>query len=343
MPSEDDSTQAASLTCAHFVEYISTTLETPFIVLDDVSCTEAATTTDPNRICFDITVVAAANSEVIPSLDDVNTLICIALLPPEVDALIADLSALPANNPFSTTSALTCDIVAASTPSPSVRQTPVPSTALSPTPVPRRSEEPAPTNAPEISTDNPTNAPTQKRATGTHVDASPFTLTYDATAGPGPSDFREAGLVTCDHVVSVIRNFFLGSQFITLESAFCNGNSITTNNDTMLIEYEVNFIFAPESVAVPTMSDIDSLIEITLSDPVVQNLYADLQGLPSSNPLSATTGVTYQVSRRILVEQIVPASFASARFSTRTLGVAMLFLFVPLFLRGKFTVVFISI
>ena len=154
-------------------------------------------------------------------------------------------------------------------------------------------------------------------------------MAYNAIGDPGSRDFDEAAGLTCDHIVDTIRNFLMGSTFIFLESAFCD--AVATANTPILIEFEVGVVFAKASTAVPSQSDVDELINIALSEPAVEALIADLQGLPSSNPLSSTTGVTYQVLRRLLVEGLLPARFSSAFYFTWTHGITAPFLLVALF------------
>lgn len=111
-PGQGEFDEAADLTCSRLEESIAGTLEfaAPFILLEDVDCIPKETSVDPVRICYEIGVSFEQDSEVIPTKDEVDSLICIALVPPEVEALLDDLSNLPGSNPFSSTSGLTCDI-----------------------------------------------------------------------------------------------------------------------------------------------------------------------------------------------------------------------------------------
>jgi hypothetical protein len=58
---------------------------------------------NPVAIDFTVAISFTNDASFIPSTQDIDTLIDLALLPPAYDDLIADYNALPADSPFSTT------------------------------------------------------------------------------------------------------------------------------------------------------------------------------------------------------------------------------------------------
>lgn len=360
-PSDKDFNEAAFLTCAHLEQYIATTFElgAPFILLDDMFCSDFSTTTDPHRICYEIAVTFAEDSEVLPAQGDVDSLICIAFLPPEVEDLLADLSSLMVSNPFSTTTELTCDIAAVTdaptdfpTAAPADPQTfapVIPTEApigITPNPVVVPSTEapsvtstksptdvtPAPGAAPILATEAPIQLPTtqiraapgsraqtpspsdgpmetpgRSPATGTVIDSSPFFVSYDVTGVPDATNFNEAGLLTCEHIVDVLTSFF-DSPFTILEKTYCT--PVATSTNPTWIEFEVTSIFARESVAIPE-AGVDALIKSAFSRPIDEELMEDLNALPSTNPFSTTSAISYQVLLRNLIDESFSVSSAS--------------------------------
>jgi len=115
-PSQEDFNDASDLTCLHLEEFIAGTfvLGAPFILFESAECLSIETSANPNQICYEIAVSVSPDSPGVPTQDDVDSLVCIALLPPEVDTLLDDLALLGPSNPFSRSSGLTCDIAVGS-------------------------------------------------------------------------------------------------------------------------------------------------------------------------------------------------------------------------------------
>jgi len=104
-PTLTDFEEAASVTCDHlrdfFFFFYSTNLET-FIV--DFECSILETSGgDPLSITFASCPFFADNSDRIPTQEDIDTLLQVALQPPESIALRENLQQLPPLNPFSST------------------------------------------------------------------------------------------------------------------------------------------------------------------------------------------------------------------------------------------------
>jgi hypothetical protein len=97
--------QAASLTCAHLQTYFESFFNlTVDSELDTFKCNDIGSQADPLQIDYDVTATFKQASYMTPTQEEVDILVQTALLPPEVDKLRDSLRALPASNPFSTTS-----------------------------------------------------------------------------------------------------------------------------------------------------------------------------------------------------------------------------------------------
>jgi len=283
---------------------------------------------------------------VIPERDEIDQLICIALLPPEVEFLLDELMSLPGNNPFSMTDELTCDIIESTdpptnAPSDPTTQEPTIRPSLSPTGSPSNGPTEASTSQPispapsqllsfslpptQLLTSGP--APTRSPTTGEVVDATPFIVTYDASGGKA-ADFAAAETLTCAHLVDVLQSIF-DSQFVILERAVCT--PVTQSANPIQIGYEVFAIFAKNSVTVPDQSSVDAAVQIALEGPTDGKLITDLQGLPSSNPFSRTTAVTYSVARRRILFETNPESSASGALRLQFILATTMLAFCTLF------------
>jgi len=113
-PSRRDFDEGAGLTCAYLEKFMTDTfaLGAPFIMLQGIDCAVVSTSSRPVQVCYEIASTFAADSQVFPQVGDIDYLICIALSTstPDVEGLIDALNLLSVRNPFSSTTALTCDI-----------------------------------------------------------------------------------------------------------------------------------------------------------------------------------------------------------------------------------------
>ena len=82
------------------------------LALESVSCAPVSTAANPVKICFEVATIFSVDSSVVLTPEEIGELICIAISEPAVDSLLAELAQLPSENPFSSTSGLTCDAVA---------------------------------------------------------------------------------------------------------------------------------------------------------------------------------------------------------------------------------------
>ena len=113
-PTQRDFDEGAGLTCAYLEKFMTDTfaLGAPFILLKGIDCAVVSTSSRPVQICYEIATAFAPDSQVLPVEGDMDSLICIALSTstPDVEGLIDALNLLSVRNPFSSTTALTCDI-----------------------------------------------------------------------------------------------------------------------------------------------------------------------------------------------------------------------------------------
>lgn len=80
------------------------------------------------------------------------------------------------------------------------------------------------------------------------------------------------------------------------------GATVGTDNEATEASYDVDLIFSQDSLATPSMDEVDVLIFAAFNQPFVQDLVALLSELPTSNPFSMTTAVTYTpLNRRHLL------------------------------------------
>ena len=111
-PTQGEFTDSASLTCDHIVQVLTDTLEMAapgVLALESVSCAPVSTAANPVKICFEVATIFSVDSSVVLTPEEIGELICIAISEPAVDSLLAELAQLPSENPFSSTSGLTCD------------------------------------------------------------------------------------------------------------------------------------------------------------------------------------------------------------------------------------------
>jgi hypothetical protein len=257
-----------------------------------------------------------------PSLRPPNTPITSPIQPPMIPVVapvVSTTTPLPAPVPSPAVIPSSSIPVLSTTPinswsfSPSIQ--PVTATPLTASPV----QPPmSPVAAPVVSTTNPlsapipspvvlpsSNIPTAPTPTsGTPVMASPFAVNYAPPSSTANSnDFQAASDLTCAHIKQyLVQNFDL-SPFIILEDVICSSNGTTTTPTT--ISYVVTPIFGGDLSLTPSQSSIDELIRVALLAPAVTSLISALNGLPTNNPFSLTTGVVYDSSAPLLAVQSI--------------------------------------
>ncbi|KAL7574452.1 hypothetical protein ACA910_015823 [Epithemia clementina (nom. ined.)] len=153
------------------------------------------------------------------------------------------------------------------------------------------SSYPTQTAHPSSSSEQPTVAPS---VTPQVVPASPFAVIYTlaiAGADPTPEEFAEAADLTLTHI-----DQFLTTTFASIpETSYLGQASFPTSTgiDPVTIDYGFTALFADNSQEIPNASELDQLIEESLSDPAVNNLTDSLRALSGSNPFSTTETVSY--------------------------------------------------
>jgi hypothetical protein len=146
----------------------------------------------------------------------------------------------------------------------------------------------------------PTNAPLlipvapPAPVAGNPVAASPYQVVYTPTSGPiSAADFASAIDVTCAHVEQAIMDVVAMSPFTVVNDISCQ--SVMTATTPATISFETNVVFDASSTIMLTPGDIDRIISTAFQSPQVSTLIAGLNMLPSNNPFSASTTVTYSL------------------------------------------------
>ena len=97
------------ITCAHLQEYLAGIYNNnDGVGYTGSSCAQvSADGGSPPKICFEVSIFYDGDStEFIPTPEDIDILIMVALLPPTVEGLIEDLRTLPDSNPLSGTTSV---------------------------------------------------------------------------------------------------------------------------------------------------------------------------------------------------------------------------------------------
>ena len=168
------------------------------------------------------------------------------------------------------------------TPSSSPAQLPT----LSPSILPSSSPSSFPTEATPSATSSPT-SPSQI------VQASPFGAIYTLETGVEPTsvDYAAASDLTLDHI-----DQFMATIFASIpETSYLGQVSFPTSetDNPVSIDFDFTAIFGGGSQTVPLPMELDQLIEQSMSQPTVDDLIDKLRALPSNNPFSTTTDVSY--------------------------------------------------
>ena len=100
---------AAQETCLHIAEYIIASFELNIQEeVTGVDCDQSGTASgDPPQICYDLQVTLDPGLSSTPTQTDLDILIAVSLQDPTVQDLYDRLAALPAANPFSSTTSIT--------------------------------------------------------------------------------------------------------------------------------------------------------------------------------------------------------------------------------------------
>ena len=108
-PSDADMAAGGDITCAHLQEYLAGIYNNnDGVGYTGSSCAQvSADGGSPPKICFEVSIFYDGDStEFIPTPEDIDILIMVALLPPTVEGLIEDLRTLPDSNPLSGTTSV---------------------------------------------------------------------------------------------------------------------------------------------------------------------------------------------------------------------------------------------
>ena len=161
--------------------------------------------------------------------------------------------------------------------------TPTASPTISPRPTAIRS------NAPTISM-----APTETPPTTyPRPPETLFGLIFEAQGQVTDLQLEDAGSVVLRYLEQFFIVQFENNSGTELIASF--GMVTGTDVPRRRTWFDFTPLFSDTSENVPTQEEIDGLIETAFQDPNVEELLAMLSSeLPSSNPLSATTSVTYQ-------------------------------------------------
>jgi hypothetical protein len=91
--------------------------------------------------------------------------------------------------------------------------------------------------------------------------------------------------------------------------------------DPARIGYEATAVFAESSQedALPLTQSLDTLIQVAYEEPLVTDLLAQLNTLPSDNPFSATTDVLYSTTGTVQSNETADAAQATRSLSERNL------------------------
>lgn len=162
-----------------------------------------------------------------------------------------------------------------------------------------------PSQAPTTETEGPTSSikPVMPSISPTatppsdNVTATPFNVTYTIPGStPTAAEFTAAGDLTSAYLDQYFTQFFENNPTTNLSNFISVQVGNSGSNNPASIGFQVTTDFTPGSENFPSAQDIDYLIQAALSPPFVQTLLNSLSTLPSSNPLSATTNVTYSTS-----------------------------------------------
>jgi len=111
-PAQVEFDEISALTCDHIEMVLvdAIAMAAPeVLVLERVDCRSSSMSLSPVEICYEVVTVFATSSQVVLTEDEIGELFCIAVTDPTVESLLDDLKALPASNPFSNTTGLTCN------------------------------------------------------------------------------------------------------------------------------------------------------------------------------------------------------------------------------------------
>ena len=124
--------------------------------------------------------------------------------------------------------------------------------------------------------------------------ASPFNLVFESEGDPSEADLEAAANVTLRY----LEDYFIVQYEFNSRTNLMATNGIVTefNAAESQIFLAITLLFSEDSIFLPSQEDIDELIVTALRNPFVGQLKRLLESdLPPSNPLSATTKVTYSL------------------------------------------------
>jgi len=91
---------------------------------------------------------------------------------------------------------------------------------------------------------------------------------------------------------------FLGEFYASQPDTSYTGSTgfpISTSTNPEIIEFDFTTVFGEDSTVFPSQSDLDAVIQQALESPAADELVAQLNLLPASNPFSNTVAVEYDV------------------------------------------------
>ena len=135
-----------------------------------------------------------------------------------------------------------------------------------------------------------TNAPTRDLK----PEASPFFVLYElfeANPNLSDTDFQQAAAITANYINDYMIRFFDFSDDTNLEGVETRIGQFL--EDPVRIGFDVDYEFGEDSTLIPSQEQLDNLLIQAFQLPNAQALLLALRALPSTNPFSSTTDVSY--------------------------------------------------
>lgn len=126
------------------------------------------------------------------------------------------------------------------------------------------------------------------------VSATRFNVDYQLKGSNGAvtdTQFATVQNVTLQYLKDYLVKQFGFSIGTTLLDVV--GTTVGHDNNKPQAIYDVKLVFSHDSISIPMQASVDVLVLSALNQPFVKDLIALLDALPSDNPFSTTSAVTY--------------------------------------------------
>jgi hypothetical protein len=138
----------------------------------------------------------------------------------------------------------------------------------------------------------------------TYVTLSAYSVLYTIEQIRIPSRSDYAGLT--DLTSAYLDSFFVDSFANVGEVAYVSSTTENTGSEFRLgqpvrVDYNTTILFSAESTLIPSVSELDSIVEMGFTGDQAGTYLAELAGLPTSNIFSTTTEIGFTTSASSVV------------------------------------------